>query len=236
MPYVVNVAISDTFILRDNANAAITGKTSADFATVEAYQISDPTTTAPITLTDLGSGRYRISFTPTTAADWTAHLVYNAGGVFREYEPNQPYDVLPAAADPAAIADALAAVQATVLGSEVTVTSPLATDGTIMLLQGDTYDSDETRAIVFSLTGQPNLTSATATLLLSWGVDSLAVTGVITNAGQTTQTITVELTAAQTATLPVTGITYALKATLANAHVVTMQTGRVIVSAALPAN
>ena len=33
---VVNVAITDTFILRDNANAAITGKTSADFATIVA--------------------------------------------------------------------------------------------------------------------------------------------------------------------------------------------------------
>ena len=107
---VVNVAITDTFIRRDNANAAITGKTSADFATIEAYQISAPGTTAAVTLTEIGSGKYRISFTPTTVAYWTAHLVYSAGGVFREYEPIQSFDVLPAAADPAAIADAIAGI------------------------------------------------------------------------------------------------------------------------------
>ena len=107
---VVNVAITDTFILRDNVNAAITGKTSADFATIEAYQITSPSTVAAVTLAEIGSGKYRISFTPTTVAYWTAHVVYNAGGVFREYAPDRPYDVLPAAADPAAIADAIAGI------------------------------------------------------------------------------------------------------------------------------
>ena len=90
MAYVVNVAITDTFVLRDNTNTAITGKVSGDFATVEAYQISTPGTTAAVTLTEIGAGEYRISFTPTTPTtgsdlEWTAHLVYNSGGVFREF-------------------------------------------------------------------------------------------------------------------------------------------------------
>ena len=231
MAYVVGATITDLIEPADAGGSLVSGIAST--LTANLYTRKPNGSSFSPTIAEIGStGRYTIAFTPNAAGDWYWSTSYTTP-LQRFYET---YDVLPAAADPAAIATAVAAVQTTLLGSEVTVTSPLATDGTIMLCQGDTYDSDETRAIVFSLTGQPNLTSATATLLLSWGVDSLALTGVITNAGQTTQTITVELTAAQTATLPVTGITYALKATLANAHVVTMQTGRVIVSAALPAN
>ena len=223
---VVNRMLRDGFytgVPNEDTDAFVVNRATLDAST----DVSDL-----VSFVEVGAdGDYDMQITPPAAGTLRMRWTTESGQIF-----TGSYDVLPAAADPAAIADAIAAVQTILLGSEVTVTSPLSTDGTIMLLQGDTYDSDETRAIVFSLTGQPNLTSATATLLLSWGVDSLAVTGVITNAGQTTQTITVELTAAQTATLPVTGITYALKATLANAHVVTMQTGRVIVSAALPAN
>lgn len=100
MAYVVNASISDTLILRDNTNTAITGKVSADFSTVEAYQVSAAGTTAAVTLTEIGAGEYRISFTPTTPTSgsdlqWTAHVVYNSGGVFREF--SETYDVTAAA-------------------------------------------------------------------------------------------------------------------------------------------
>ena len=230
MSAIVNQATPVPITFLDAAGVGKEGLT----ITATARLAGSATTVSATSVTDRDDGNYDVLITLTSVGTWRLTSTTTIDG--DSAMDVTDIDVLPAAADPAAIADALAAVQTILLGSEVTVTSPLATDGTIMLLQGDTYDSDETRAIVFSLTGQPNLTSATATLLFSWGVDSLALTGVITNAGQATQTITVELTATQTATLPVTGITYALKATLANAHVVTMQTGRVIVSAALPAN
>src|SRR4030095_14744546 len=89
---VINDAIVDSFILRDNANIAITGKVAADFATIEAYSTGTPATTAPITLTEIGADEYRISCIPTTAETWTGHIIYNAGGVFREYL--ETYEVL----------------------------------------------------------------------------------------------------------------------------------------------
>lgn len=91
MSYVVNIAITDTFVLRDNANAALTGKVAADFATLEAYALPGGSPTASVTLTEIGSGEYAATFTPTTAATWTVHIVYDSGGVFREF--SQTYAV-----------------------------------------------------------------------------------------------------------------------------------------------
>lgn len=92
MPYVINVAIDDTIVVRDNSNTAITGLTSGSFATFEAYEIDTPATTATLTLTEIGSGEYRVTFTPTTADQWTVHIVYNSGGVFREW--SEVYNVV----------------------------------------------------------------------------------------------------------------------------------------------
>jgi len=85
MSYPVNAAITDTFILRDNSNVAITGKVSADFATVEAYLTTDSGTTASVTIAEIGSGEYTAAFTPTTTGTWTLHVVYDSGGVFKEF-------------------------------------------------------------------------------------------------------------------------------------------------------
>lgn len=85
MAYVVSSPIYSTIVLRDAANAALTGKTSADFTTIEAYRVSAPTTTATATLTEIGDGEYSINFTPSTESDWAAHVVYDSGGVFREW-------------------------------------------------------------------------------------------------------------------------------------------------------
>lgn len=95
MSYVTGVAIADTFILRDGTDTAITGKTSGDFATIEAYDVAAPGTTAAVALVEIGNGEYGISFTPTTPTSgsdrtWTAHVVYNSGGVFREWSESWP--------------------------------------------------------------------------------------------------------------------------------------------------
>jgi hypothetical protein len=84
MSYSVNTAITATFIIRDGSTA-VTGLTSADFDTAEAYLATDPGTTASVTITEIGSGEYRATFTPTTDGTWTLHLVYDSGGVFKEF-------------------------------------------------------------------------------------------------------------------------------------------------------
>lgn len=87
----VNVVIGDTFILRDNGDVAITGLTAVSFVTLEAYALPSGSPTATVTLTEIGAGEYSVAFTPTTAATWTVHVLYNAGGVFREF--SQTYEV-----------------------------------------------------------------------------------------------------------------------------------------------
>jgi hypothetical protein len=94
----INVAITDTFVLRDNANVAITGKIISDFTTMEAYLLTNAATTAAITLNEIGAGEYGISFTPTVVGTWTSHIVWNSGGVFREF--SQTYIVEAAAPAP----------------------------------------------------------------------------------------------------------------------------------------
>ncbi len=92
MSAVVNSPVSDLILLRDYSDTALTGKVSANFATIEAYQVNTPATTATVTLTEIGAGEYAILFTPTTVATWAIHLVYNSGGVFREFAAT--YDVV----------------------------------------------------------------------------------------------------------------------------------------------
>jgi hypothetical protein len=86
------MTIHDVFVLRDYANGAVTGKVFADFATCEAYQISDPTITAPVTLTEIGNGEYRVAFQPTQPEsgedEWACHVVYSSSGLFREFSGN----------------------------------------------------------------------------------------------------------------------------------------------------
>lgn len=81
------------FVLRDYASAPITGKVDTDFATLEAYVVDDPTTTAVVSLGEIGSGEYHASFIPTIpnggdALTWAIHLIYNSGGVLREFVEN----------------------------------------------------------------------------------------------------------------------------------------------------
>ncbi len=83
--------INDSFIVRDNGNVAITGLTSGSFSTVEAYLISNPATTATVTIGEIGSGEYRFTFTPSVPGDWSAHVIYDSPPVYREFA--QTYQV-----------------------------------------------------------------------------------------------------------------------------------------------
>lgn len=87
----VNQAISDIFILRDDADAALTGKVAADFSVLEAYALPSGSPTATVSLTEIGGGEYAVTFTPTVAATWVGHVVYDDGTIFREF--SQTYEV-----------------------------------------------------------------------------------------------------------------------------------------------
>lgn len=85
MAYVTGDAITDVVVLRDNTQAAITGVSDSGFATLEAYVSSSPTVVATVSLVEIGDGEYRASFTPSQAGQWTLHVLYDSGGVFREF-------------------------------------------------------------------------------------------------------------------------------------------------------
>mgnify|MGYP000875156283 FL=1 len=97
MTYLSGSAIYDTRIIRDDNGTAITGLTSGSFATLEAYTLPSASTTATPTVTEIGAGEYAFAFTPSTSGTWSLHIVYNSGGVFREY--SSTYVVLASVSD-----------------------------------------------------------------------------------------------------------------------------------------
>lgn len=112
MTYLSGTAIYDTRIIRDDNGTAITGLTSGSFATLEAYTLPSASTTATPTVTEIGAGEYAFAFTPSAAGTWTLHIVYNSGGVFREY--SSTYPVLASAVIGSSAAGALYVTVATV--------------------------------------------------------------------------------------------------------------------------
>lgn len=200
---VVNVAITDSFILRDNSNVAITGKVSGDFSVVEAYDIATPGTTAAVTLTEIASGKYRISFVPTTTESWASHVVYNTGGVFREFD--ERYEVQTAAqADPAGALN----------GNTVVISGPATASGDFRITQGNVYSIANGNPLTWTLTDAPDLTGETVTFYATG--TSLEITCTVTGAGTSSQVVKAELTSDQTDALALTVRKYRLRATLAD--------------------
>ena len=91
----------------------VTTKTNSDWT--KTARLLGAATTATPTIAHAGGGYYDISFVPSAAGSWSVEYSVLVG-TERVYFDPVLVDVLPAAADPAAIADALAAVQATVDG------------------------------------------------------------------------------------------------------------------------
>jgi hypothetical protein len=102
----------------------------------------------------------------------------------------------------------------------ITVTSPVSTDGDITIDQGYDYQSADGRALEWTDDdgSWPDLTDATATFIIE---GELEVTGTISNPTGPA-TITVELTAAQTAALTAssTSVDYVIECTTAGSHVI----------------
>lgn len=70
--------------LRDTGNVAILGLTEDDFATLEAYLISTPATTEPVSVNEVDDGQYALSFIPTESGPWALHHVYDDPPIFHE--------------------------------------------------------------------------------------------------------------------------------------------------------
>ena len=112
--------------------------------------------------------------------------------------------------------------------ANVTVTSPVATDGTaINIVRGDDYANADGRALTFTGATWPTLTSGAVTLKVATGAAITTYTGTVTGA----QACRVELTDTQTAALAAGVYAYDLEATLAGGSVVTLVQGTLRVAA-----
>ena len=123
------------------------------------------------------------------------------------------------------------AVIAGIGGTEVTISSPVATDGTtITIVKGDDYNSSDSRQITW--TGEtadqwPSLSGATLSLTASNRLDSLTAVPTVT-AATGTQAFQLELTKDQT-NIASGRYQYDVQATLASGRVVTLLSGEFIV-------
>ena len=119
-----------------------------------------------------------------------------------------------------------------ILGSinpaQVTVTSPVATDGTsITVVRGDDYLDTDGRALTFTGATWPTLTAGTVALIVDTSGTPTSYNGTITAA----TSCYVELTTTQTTALSARRTyDYDLQATLSNGHIVTLVQGTLLVN------
>ncbi len=111
--------------------------------------------------------------------------------------------------------------------AQVTVTSPVATDGTsITVIRGDDYLNTDGRALTFSGATWPTLTGGAVALIMDINGTATSYAGVITAA----TSCYIELTDTQTGALMPGAYNYDLQATLSNASVVTLVQGLLLVT------
>lgn len=215
---VVNTTAYVPFTLLDSMGSPETGKVNGDFS-ASAFLASTPATTATVTVTEVSGGRYVLSFAPSSVGTWFVTWSVSVDGETVRYE--ETVQVVTASQD-----DPVAYLRA----QSLTVQAPTLTSDNIQLYQGDDYQTAESRQLIWQLDGAPDLTGATATLRVSNRSASVEVTGTISDAGESSQTVTVALTAAQTNLFDGGDVTkYDLSADLANNHHVTLARGNVAV-------
>ena len=173
----------------------------------------DGTSWAGPTITHLGSGLYSLSFTPTAEGVYLATITGDTSG-----------ESFSGAWDISAEAATVSTRRTRPIGSVIEVT------------QGDSYLDADGRALVWSGTDWSDLTGATVTLTIVSGSTTLTITPTIGGAGQATQTISADLTAAQTAQLRPgrIGGAYNISATLAGGGTETLAEGEVRVRGDFP--
>ena len=124
--------------------------------------------------------------------------------------------------------NSLGGIIASINPAQVTVTSPVATDGTsITVVRGDDYLNTDNRALTFTGTNWPTLTGGAVALIVDINGTPTSYTGTITGADE----CYVELTDTQTAAMTPGAYSYDLQATLSNGSVVTVIQGLLLVTA-----
>ena len=110
----------------------------------------------------------------------------------------------------------------------VTVTSPVATDGTsITIIRGDDYANADGRAFTFTGATWPTLTAGAVALIVDVSGTATSYAGTVTGA----QACRVEMTDTQTSALTPGAYAYDLQATLAGGSIVTLVQGLLLVTA-----
>ena len=109
----------------------------------------------------------------------------------------------------------------------VTVFSPIASDLTVTIIQGDSYNNADGRAITWtgSSASWPSLTGATLVWTARYETGETAKTATVTG----TYSARLELASAESAALPAGSWTYDLRATLSSGRVVTLAVAPLII-------
>jgi hypothetical protein len=173
----------------------------------------DGTSWAGPTITNVSGTLYSLAFTPTLEGIYLATITGNTSG-----------EVFSGAWD-------ITAEAATVSTRRIRPITDF-----IEVVQGDSYLDADGRALVWSDTDWSDLTGATVTLTIVSGATTLTIPGTIGGAGQATQAVTAELTAAQTAQLRPgrKGGVYNLSAALSSGGTETLAEGDVRVMGDFP--
>jgi hypothetical protein len=223
---VLNAALSIPFTFEDDFGALVTGKVNGDFAKA-AYLASAPATTATPTVAAVSgqSGDYAVTVPAnglSVAGLWRVNAsCLHSDGVTYRFGWNVQVKTA-AQADPVAY----------LAGASVELVSPLSADGgTLRLIQGDSYAAAQSRSLSWTLTGQPDLTTATLTLTIVVKGVTVAKTPLTgTNLASGAPTITATLTKIETAGFdPVIGV-FDLSAAIGSDEI-TLVRGRVYVEA-----
>jgi hypothetical protein len=120
------------------------------------------------------------------------------------------------AASAASDAPTVAEIRAGLYPSGITLTSPLSINGaTMTVVQGDVYDTDDARAFVWSLT---NLTYSLVGATAEFATRNFSKVVTVDSGANT---LTLELTAAETSALTATRHTFQVRVTLSGGNVVT---------------
>lgn len=133
-------------------------------------------------------------------------------------------DILSATVPGAYVSGSVGVALGRIGSAQVTITSPVSDDGTIVLIYGDDYKHSDGRALTFSGTNWPTLTSGTISLRVQ-ASSVVAISGTVTSAS----TCRVEVTSAQTISIGLGVWTYDLEATLASGFVATLQQGTITI-------
>lgn len=202
-----------TIALRTAAGAAITGKVKAGFALTYYVDGVDTATTA-ITITEVGStGDYNL-YVPEAATNTEHTLLIEDGGAIGVPAGWIQTVVWPTRID---TADFIAA------GGTVTYDGPVAPTGDVEIVRGDDYSNTDGRALSWSDSSWPTLTSGSVALSVRDNQGTVlldGIAGVVVDA----DSVYVELTAAQTVIAP--GLhKFDVQATLSGGSIVTLQLG-----------